>query len=179
MKKALIIIGILFGLVIFADMPQIRNVTAKQRHPWNGLVDVSFEVVGDVMADLPSGAPVRLLLTATDQVTGSNYVASTFAVFGDTDTSAGGHHVIWDLNAQGLAFKSDEVVFTIAYENWPLYCVIDLSAGTNASSYPVAYMYEPPSGGFNIDEYKTTKLVLRCLQPGPIPTRNAAITKPF
>ena len=40
-------------------------------------------------------------------------------------------------------------------------------------------MAEPPEGGFNTDEYKTTKLVLRCLEPGPIPTRDATITKPF
>ena len=47
-----------------------------------------------------------------------------------------------------------------------LYCVIDLSAGTNAVSYPVSYMAAEPSGGFNTDEYKTTKLVLRMIEPG-------------
>ena len=60
-----------------------------------------------------------------------------------------------------------------------LYAIIDLSAGSSASSYPVTYLSSPPSGGFNTDEYKTTKIVLRLLEPGPIPTHNATLTKPF
>jgi len=60
-----------------------------------------------------------------------------------------------------------------------MYLVADLSGGPSASSYPVTYLAEPPSGGFNTDEYKTTKLVLRCLEPGPVPTRDANITKRF
>ena len=48
------------------------------------------------------------------------------------------------------------------------YCVIDLSAGADATSYPVTYMDSPPSGGFNTDEYKTTKLVLRKIPAGRV-----------
>ena len=56
-------------------------------------------------------------------------------------------------------------------DGWPEvvpldYCVIDLSAGANAANYPVVYMGTPPSGGFNVDEYKTTKLALRLIAPG-------------
>ena len=47
-----------------------------------------------------------------------------------------------------------------------LYCIVDLSAGSKAASYPVSYMAQPPKGGFNADEYKTTKLVLRGLEAG-------------
>ncbi len=47
-----------------------------------------------------------------------------------------------------------------------LYCVIDLSAGAKADKYPVSYMDASPEGGFNKDEYKTTKLVLRRITPG-------------
>jgi len=46
-----------------------------------------------------------------------------------------------------------------------LYCVIDLSGGTSASSYPVSYLTDVPSGGWT-DEYKTTKLVLRKVDAG-------------
>ena len=60
-----------------------------------------------------------------------------------------------------------------------MYLVVDFSSGPSASSYPVTYLAEPPSGSFNTDEYKTTKLVLRRLEPGPVPTRDATITKPF
>ena len=46
-----------------------------------------------------------------------------------------------------------------------LYCVIDLSAGPNASKYPVSYLAAEPKGGW-ADEYKTRKLVLRRIDPG-------------
>ena len=63
-----------------------------------------------------------------------------------------------------------------------IYCVIDLSAGADAANYPVAYMAAPPSGGFNTDEYKTTKLVLRLIEPGAFKMcgeYDVVLTKPF
>ena len=45
------------------------------------------------------------------------------------------------------------------------YMVVDLSGGTSATSYPVSYMSSVPEGGWG-DEYKTTKLVLRLIEPG-------------
>jgi formylglycine-generating enzyme required for sulfatase activity len=50
-----------------------------------------------------------------------------------------------------------------------LYCIIDLSGGPEALSYPVSYVEdvsEVPGDTFNADEYKTTKLVLRRIEPG-------------
>ena len=47
-----------------------------------------------------------------------------------------------------------------------LYCVIDLNRGPDAKSYKVYYLKEPPKKGFNTDEYKTKKLVLRRIEPG-------------
>ena len=64
-----------------------------------------------------------------------------------------------------------------------LYCVIDLSAGPNASKYPVSYLAAEPKGGFNTDEYKTTKLLLRRIEPGKFLTADGKVgvtlTKPF
>ncbi len=45
------------------------------------------------------------------------------------------------------------------------YCVVNLSSGPSAQSYPVSYLDEVPSGGWP-DEHKTTKLVLRRIEPG-------------
>ena len=66
------------------------------------------------------------------------------------------------------------------------YCVIDLSAGPNAGKYPVFYLGSEPSSGWT-DEYKTTKLVLRRIEPGAFIMGNdqtdessrVNITKPF
>jgi hypothetical protein len=45
------------------------------------------------------------------------------------------------------------------------YLVVDLSGGTNATSYPVSYLDAVPSGGWT-DTYKTDKLVLRKIPAG-------------
>ena len=164
------------GLVCVAGGTEIRNVTAKQRYPWNGKVDITYEIVGDVYEGYP-----KLVVSATNRVAGTRYTATTAALSGDTEMAEGTHNVVWDLNAQGLEFKSDDVVFTVAYAI-PLYCMIDLSAGVNATKYPVTYMHEPPSGGFNTDKYKTTKLVLRLIEPGTFimgGSYQVTLTKPF
>ena len=62
-----------------------------------------------------------------------------------------------------------------------LYCVIDLSAGPNAGKYPVSYLAAEPKGGWT-DEYKTTKLVLRRIEPGKFKMGGeyeVTLTKPF
>ena len=55
--------------------------------------------------------------------------------------------------------------FTAEYDDLQSYLVIDLSGGPNAASYPVSNLTDVPSGGWT-DEYKTTKLVLRRIDPG-------------
>lgn len=141
---------------------EIRNVTAKQRFPWNGKVDITYEVVGDVAEGLPTWNIPKLLVVATNSVTGIRYVADANAISGDTGTAEGLHHVVWDLNVQKIGLKSDAVMFTVAYKFYGEYCVVDLSAGVNATSYPVTYLMNLQMA----DEYKTTKLVLRLIEPG-------------
>lgn len=67
------------------------------------------------------------------------------------------------------------------------YCVIDLSAGPDAANYPVTYLAAEPRGGFNVDEYKTTKLVLKRIEAGSFikgedqtdQSHKVTLTKPF
>jgi len=163
--------------------PQIRNVTAKQRYPWNGKVDITFEVVGDVTAGLPEWyMPPYISVSALKQADGAKYEASNMAMSGDTETMVGVHHVVWDLNKQGLEIKSEDVVFSVAYAvRHKPYCVIDLSGGASASSYPVSYLTDIPLVGWT-DEYKTAKLVLRLIEPGSFKmggSHDVTLTKPF
>ena len=166
----------------FAPSPSITDVTAQQRYPWNGKVDISYTVTGDIAATVnETGTLPALVVTATDRADCATYTATSVAVSGDTELTEGRHSFIWDMSADGLTFKSTNVVFTVAIScaKIPTYLVIDLSSGAEAENYPVSYMYAPPSGGFNTDEYKTTKLVLRHIAPGTIPTRNVNLTKPY
>ena len=62
------------------------------------------------------------------------------------------------------------------------YCIIDLSGGPSATSYPVSYVSTAPGGTFNTDEYKTTKLVLRRIEPGKFMMCgkcNVTLTRPY
>ena len=45
------------------------------------------------------------------------------------------------------------------------YMIVDLSGGINAASFAISYLDDVPEGGWT-DEYKTTKLVLRKIEPG-------------
>ena len=56
----------------------VENVTAKQRYPWNGKVDVSYTIVGDA-ADLELIDSIKI--SAKDCDTGISYVATS--LFGD------------------------------------------------------------------------------------------------
>ena len=137
-------------------LAEIKNVTAKYAWPWG--VYINYEV----SQAIPSNA--LLMVTATDQAQNMTYTAVANALSGDMDHNAGAHRLIWDMDKQGLKIGSTNVVFTVEYLQ--MYCVVDLSGGANVSSYPVAYMDAPPNGGFNTDEYKTTKLVMRRIEPG-------------
>ena len=177
----------LIGVAAFAAAPTITGVTAQQRYPWNGKVDISYTVTGDIAAEAKRKAVLTSLkVTAQDKVASKTYTATKLS--GDRALTAGTHKFVWDMNAEGLTFKSSNVVFNVACETTPAtYCVIDLSAGANATSYPVTYLASPPSGGFNVDAYKTSKLVLRRLEAGSfimgsdqtVASRRVTLTKPF
>ena len=158
----------------------ITGVTAQQRYPWNGKVDISYTVTGDIAAEAKqAGGFAWLKVSAVDLDANETYIATQ--QFGDAALAAGRHTITWDMEAEGLTFKSTNVVFKVAGEK-AKYCVVDLSSGANASSYPVTYMADPPSGGFNVNEYKTTKLVLTYIKAGTFKMQgstNVTLTKPF
>lgn len=177
-----VVMATLVSLSATVQAATITGVTAQQRYPWNGKVDISYTITGDIATEAKQKAFLpSLKVTATDKTAGTTYTATQLS--GDTALTAGAHSLIWDMDAEGLPFKSSNVVFKVSCEATPaLYCVIDLSAGANASSYPVTYLTAQPSGGFNADEYKTTKLVLRRIEPGNFLMNgkyNVAITTTF
>ena len=167
--------------------PAITSVTAQQRYPWNGKVDITYTVSGDIAATAKEQELITSLkVTVTDRTSGTSYTATSLS--GDTGLGNGMHSLVWDMDAQGLTLKSTNVVFSVSCETTPAtYCVIDLSAGANAASYPVAYLAEPPPGGFNVDAYKTTKLVLKRIEAGSFimgstqtdESHRVTLTKPF
>ena len=86
-----------------------------------------------------------------------------------------------DMLAGVITSPASEVAGNSHPSTGNLYCVVDLSAGPNATKYPVSYLAAEPKGGWT-DEYKTTKLVLRRIEPGKFMMGGkyeVTLTKPF
>ena len=54
MKKLLVaMLGVALSLAVFASEVTVTSVTAQQRYPWNGLVDITVTIQG-AAEDLPN-----------------------------------------------------------------------------------------------------------------------------
>lgn len=163
----------LFAVSLFAT-PYVANVVAKQRFPWNGLVDVKYEIVGSTNDHKCAYG----VLSATDKTMGKAYSARTFVK--PLDLSEGEHHAIWNMSAD-VELVSTNVAFAVSIESPSLYLVVDLSGGKDANSYPVSELSAIPEGGWT-EEYKTTNLVLRLIEPGSFKMNGSydvTLTKPY
>ena len=131
---SLAIVGV--ASIVYAAMPTITGVTAQQRYPWNGKVDISYTVTGDIAEEAKQQAVfTSLKVVAIDMVAYTTNTATQLS--GDLSLAAGTHSIVWDMDAEGLPlpFKSSNIVFRVSCETTPAtYCVIDLSAGSNASA---------------------------------------------
>lgn len=82
---------------IFAATPSVSNVTAKQRYPWNGMVDITCTVSGI------SGTTNRLEFSVAAVNSGNVHNISKFWVIRNGTNSAdcavhtnGSYHLVWD-----------------------------------------------------------------------------------
>lgn len=163
------------GIVVFfcvvlcmSVVANVKNVTARQLVPWN-LIQVTYEM----MEDCPGG---KFVCTMND---GRIVPMKSFAqkpVF-----SRGTHSVIWDVERdvwdteyekyrfpfQGIGKVTVEVADPIREVRPDIYCVIDLENVNRYSQYVVTYLHDIPSGGWD-EQYKTSKLVLRRIEPGVV-----------
>ena len=160
--------ALLAGLVGFgAVAATVSDVTARQRYPWNGKIDIDYTITG---SDTTNTA---LAVTLTDHDTGRVYSL----------TEAGRHQFAW--NRKDLVVSNGAATVSLVRYS-VFYCVIDLSGGPNAARWPVSYLSAVPSDGW-MDEYKTTKLVLRRIEAGSFimgsdqtdESHRVTLTKPF
>ena len=91
--------------------------------------------------------------------------------------------VLKNVNSRANTFTmpTSDLAFTAEYDDLQQYLVIDLSGGTDAATYPVDYLADIPEGGWT-DEYKTTKLVMRRIDPGTFTKASSSqvtLTQPY
>lgn len=163
-------IVVIVASAVALDYCEVTDVKARQRYPWNGLVDIDFAL------DSKATEPYLMNVTVFDNVGKTNLPAKAVYTEGISfeanpcmvrkDTS----RIIWNADADlPDGFKCTNVlvscqdVRTMGISN--LYMIVDLSGGTNAVNFPVTYTNCPPTGGWT-EEDMTTKLVLRRIEPG-------------
>ena len=150
-----------------AAEPVVSDVVAKQRYPWNGMVDIDYTITGDA-------SEMSLEVSVEDVQNNKTYTPTKFLSL--LPVSEGRHRITWSTEAEGVTIVSTNVAVTLSIVKPDpgaatdvLYYVVDLSGGPTAEHYPVTTLTAPPSTTWS-DEYKT---------PGEIPTHDARITKPF
>ena len=168
MKKIIHLTTIFFALA--AAAVEVTGVAARQRWPWNGLVDVDFTVSG-AESDGWGGPRFHIDVSASCNG-GKTAYARTFAT--EPVATAGVNRVTWNFGADYPETVATNLTVSVTATPFgkaeAIYMVIDLSGGPSATSYPVRYTTVPPvihpgAAGTN-DPCKTTEMWLRRIPAG-------------
>ena len=198
MKKCLLMVAVIAASINAFAAVALSNVKVKQRYPWNGKVDISFNVAS-------TRDNVAVTVSALDTKTGNPAPVATLYKADGTrleypyEVSKGNNRLVWDASADlPPGFKTDALAVSVTagpVDNRSKYMVIDLLLAPNQKIYNVTYLDSIPEGGWT-EEYKTTKMVLKLVTPGtfiqgPNPgfiaangmsdtaSRSVTLTKPF
>ena len=180
MKHTVLVMGLmLFSLAGIGEV-RIEDVRATPVAPWGRIV-VDYTVAGTLPTD---AVDYVAAVTASNRMTGTVY--ASVVTGGETSLALGKHCIWWNACAAGLREAAEAVDVSVSYVKRPVYFVIDLSGGPDAAAYPVSYLWSIQSDDW-LDEYKTTKLVLRRIPAGSFvmgsdqtnKSRRVTLTKPF
>ena len=159
MKKMMMIAAVLSALAASAAIT-ITDVSARQRWPWNGLVDVDFTIAGAA-----AGEAFAIDIDATAASGATQLSAKTYAT--EPVAGAGVNRIVWDLGADYPEFRANDVRISVTATpistDKAIYMVIDLSGGSMATKYPVRYTTAAPAhvrGAAN-EPCQTTELWMR------------------
>ena len=136
------IVGLVaLGVAFSASAFEVKNVAARQRWPWNSLIDLDF-VIEQASAD----GKFSVGITATCDGDTRTIVGKTYR--SDIICGAGQNRLVWDVGADAPGLKTTDLRISVTATpfaaNAAAYCVIDLSAGPNAEQYPIRYTLEGP-----------------------------------
>ena len=159
--KKLMMTAATFAALSASAAITITDVSARQRWPWNGLVDVDFTISG-----VATGEVFAIDVDAEYGDGGKRLSARTFTTEPVVAESAT-HRITWDFGKDYPNFHASDLrVFVTATPfpaTAPVYMVIDLSGGPDAAKYPVRYTTVPPPHvqGAKDEPCQTTELWLR------------------
>ncbi|MBR3923451.1 MAG: hypothetical protein IKJ45_10065, partial [Kiritimatiellae bacterium] len=141
MKKLLILAAVSAAAALTEAAVTITGVDARQRWPWNGLVDVDFTITGAA-----AGEAFAIDLSAAYAGGDKKIAAYTY----ETEPIAGNgsHRITWNMGRDYPEFRAEDLRISVTATPFsadtPIYMVIDLSGGKDAVRYPVRYTTTAP-----------------------------------
>ena len=140
----------------------VTDVVVTPRWPWKGLVDITYSIAGGT-----TDTQVWVELSGHDNDLNQDIVMHAVTGEGVSSlvTPGGPYTVTWDVTKDQPEFHSSSFEISVkVHTEAPLYLVVDLSGGTNASKYPTRYMASGPD--MSKDTCRTTELWLRRIPAG-------------
>ena len=159
--KKLTIIAAAFAAFAADAAITITGVTARQRWPWNSLVDVEFTISGAAV-----GEAFAIDINA-EYAGGEKKLAAYTYTTEPVVAGSATHRLTWDMGKDYPDFRAEDlrvsVTATPFSSSTPVYMVIDLSGGKDAATYPVRYTTTPPAHvqGAIDEPCQTTELWMR------------------
>lgn len=158
MKKPMMFAATFAAVATMQAAVTITDITARQRWPWNGLVDIDFTIAGAQSGD--AFAIDIDAVSGSTTLSAKTYITEPVAGLGD-------NRIVWDLGKDYPEFRTKDlrisVTATTVSGSTPVYCVVDLSGGASATKYPVRYTTKHPEhvrGAAN-EPCQTSELWLR------------------
>ena len=164
MKKTYAYIFASTFLAVTAHAFTVSGVSAHKRWPWSNVVDVDFSI-GGAEANSIFRIEVKASYAGGDRIIN----AKTFAT--EPVAKPGAGRVTWNLGVDCPDLKASDLRVAVIATPFdtaatPVYMVVDLSGGKNATSYPVHYTtVDPVHTPKAADACKTTELWLRRIHP--------------
>lgn len=157
----------LFTVVAGAGTVALSVDKVQQRYPWSGLVDIDYTISCDSGTALGLDDNLEVLMIDNSETPAVTNRALTF-LQAPLPMTPGSHRITWNANADGVSNRTDRAQFEMTVVHYAEeYMVIDVKEGASATEYHVTYLNGKPGGdGFNQDEYKGDKIVLRRIRPG-------------
>lgn len=161
------LIAAVFGMAALGASASatISDVIVRQQWPWNGKVNIDY-----VLSDPEEGEhDITVVMSNGLHVVTNEYGSLSGDIFG---VKPGARRIVWDPSHNGATYSEKvmpnfSVTLSTPDDNSRKFMILDLSGEYAADApIPVSFASAPPEGGWNTDEYKTTKMVLRRIPAG-------------
>lgn len=161
MKKLVLAVAAALCVLTVSAAVAVKDVSCRQRYPWNGLVDIDYTVESDDAA-----ADVYVFPEGVDNDSGALLQMRALSGEGaNGPVKPGTRRMTWNAAKDQPNFNTTSFsVKMTAISGAAPYLVIDLSGGANAASYPVRFAAAGPD--LASDVCRTTELWLKLILPG-------------